>query len=118
MIVLVCGGRDFSDRDLVYTTLDKVIAKYPEMWLLTGSCPDGADALAEAWAKEREIPYCGVPARWKALGKMAGPIRNRIMRDLWEPKACIAFPGGVGTRGMVKLMEDVGVKAWLVGWSG
>lgn len=118
MIVLVCGGRDFIDRDLVYTTLDKVLSKYPDGLMIVHGAAKGADTLAEDWCKSREVMYVGVPARWKRFGKVAGMRRNRIMRDVWEPKACIAFPGGVGTRGMVKLMEEVGVKSWLVGWSG
>lgn len=118
MIVLVCGGRDFADRDLVYSTLDKVLAKYPDGLMVVHGAADGADTLAEDWCKSREVMYVGVPARWKKYGRPAGPHRNRMMRDLWEPKACIAFPGGVGTRGMIKFMEEVGVNPWCVGWDG
>lgn len=115
MIVLVCGGRDFSDRILLFGTMDRVLSKHPGMWLLHGAAP-GADSLAEEWAKDRQIPYIGVPARWDAMGRKAGPIRNRIMRDVWKPYACVAFPGAVGTRGMIDLMKEVGVEPWLVGW--
>lgn len=118
MIVLVCGGRDFSDRNLVFSTLDKVLAKYPDGLMIVHGAAKGADLLAEEWCKSREVMYVGVPARWKKYGKPAGPHRNKIMRDLWEPKACIAFPGGDGTRGMIGLMKEVGVEPWLVGWSG
>ena len=46
MIVLVCGGRDFADRDLVYRTMDKVLDKYPDgLLVVTGAAP-GADAIA------------------------------------------------------------------------
>ena len=117
MIVLVCGGRDFVDKSLVFNTLDKVLAKYPEGLMIVHGAANGADALAEAWCKDREVMYVGVPARWKKWGKRAGPARNRQMRDLWEPKACIAFPGGVGTAGMVELMKEVGVEPWKVGWT-
>lgn len=116
MIVLVCGGRDFTDRQLVFDTLDKVRAKYPEMCVVHGAAK-GADLLAEEWCKSRQVMYVGVPAEWDKYGKAAGMKRNRLMRDVWEPKACIAFPGGVGTRGMIDLMKEVGVGAWLVGWS-
>ena len=117
MIVLVCGGRDFTDRDLVYRTMDKVLDKYPDgLLLVTGAAP-GADTLAEEWCKAREVMYLGVPARWKKYGRSAGPQRNKLMRDMWEPKACVAFKGGDGTKGMIKLMREVGIEPWLVGWA-
>ena len=117
MIVLVCGGRDFQDRDLLFSTMDKVLAKYPEGLVIVHGAAKGADLMAEKWCKSREVMYVGVPAKWKKYGNHAGPRRNRIMRDLWKPDSCIAFPGGVGTNGMVELMAEVGVKAWTVGWS-
>lgn len=116
MIVLVCGGRDFSDRDLLFSTLDKVLAKYSSGLIIVHGAAKGADLLAEEWCKSRQVMYVGVPAEWDKYGNAAGMHRNRIMRDVWEPKACIAFKGGVGTRGMIKLMKEVGVEAWLVGW--
>lgn len=116
MIVLVCGGRDFSDKGLVFSTMDRVLAKHADGLMVLHGSAKGADLLAEEWCKSRQVMYVGVPAQWDKYGKSAGPKRNRIMRDVWEPKACIAFKGGDGTRGMIGLMEEVGVKAWMVGW--
>ena len=117
MIVLVCGGRDFTDRGLLFSTMDRVLAKYPDGLLVVHGAAKGADLLAEEWCKSREVMYIGVPAQWARFGKAAGMQRNRIMRDVWEPKACIAFKGGVGTRGMIGLMREIGVEPWLVGWT-
>lgn len=116
VIVLVCGGRDFSDRALLFTTMDRVLAKYPDGLLVVHGSAKGADLLAEEWCKARQVMYVGVPAQWDRFGKSAGMQRNRIMRDVWEPKACIAFKGGVGTLGMIGLMREVGVEPWKVGW--
>ena len=118
MIVLVCGGRDFTDRQLVFDTLDRVRSKYPDNLVVVHGAAKGADLLAEEWCKSRQVMYVGVPAQWDKYGKAAGMQRNRVMRDVWQPKACIAFKGGTGTRGMIKLMEEVGVKVWMVGWHG
>lgn len=119
MRILVCGGRDFADRDLVFQTLDAVVRKYgtAKLGIIHGACPTGADKYAEEWAKSREVAYIGVPARWKVEGKAAGPIRNKRMRDTTSPDQCIAFKGGAGTRGMIDLMREVGIEPWLVGWS-
>lgn len=116
--ILVCGGRDFEDDGLVFRTLDAVLRKHgPDgLVIIHGACKTGADSFAERWAKYREIPYIGVPARWTEQGRAAGPIRNKRMRDTTSPDQCIAFDGGDGTRGMIALMREIGVEPWLVGW--
>lgn len=116
VIVLVCGGRDFSDRQLVFDTLDRVLAKYTDGLLVVHGSAKGADLLAEEWCKARQVMYVGAPAQWDRFGKAAGMQRNRVMRDVCGPKACIAFRGGVGTLGMINLMREVGVEPWKVGW--
>jgi hypothetical protein len=115
MKVLVCGGRDFADKDLLFATLDRVHSKFgDELVIVHGACPTGADAMAEEWAKEREVEYMGFPARWNRLGHPAGPERNKRMRDRAKPDAAIAFKGGRGTNGMCRLMSEIGVEPWRV----
>ena len=54
--VLVCGGRDFHDKTLVWRTLDEVAGvseAEPLGWGVTiihGACPTGADMWADGWA--------------------------------------------------------------------
>jgi hypothetical protein len=117
--ILVCGGRDFPDRDLVFRTLDAVARKHgtETLAIIHGACLTGADKFAEEWAKEREVAYIGFPARWKTEGRAAGPLRNKRMRDATSPDHCIAFRGDRGTRGMIALMREIGIEPWLVGWS-
>lgn len=116
MIVLVCGGRDFSDRGLLNSSLDRVRSKYNEGLVILHGAAKGADLMAEDWCKSRQVPYIGVPARWDEYGKRAGMIRNRMMRDVFMPEACVAFKGGVGTQGMINLMREKSIEPWLVGW--
>lgn len=115
MRVLVCGGRDFADRDLLFATLDKVLAKYGDGLVIVHGAARGADLMAEEWAKSREVEYMGFPARWHRLAKKAGRERNTRMRDKAAPEACVAFAGGDGTAMMVGLMKDIGIEAWRVG---
>jgi hypothetical protein len=118
MRVLVCGGRDFDNEAWIYDALNKVYAKYGDnLEIITGACPEGADNIAEKWAKEMQVDYRGLPAKWTKQGRSAGPIRNKRMRDTTQPDACIAFPGGNGTKGMIALMREIGIEPWLVGWS-
>ena len=108
MIVLVCGGRDFADREFLFATMDKVHGKSPVSLVVEGEA-DGADTLAREWAWSRGIHVAAVRALWDTHGKAAGPKRNETML-LLKPYAVIAFPGGRGTAHMVKAARKAGVR--------
>jgi hypothetical protein len=112
-LCLVCGGRDYANRDRVFTVLDAIAAKHPNITILTGTCPTGADALAEEWAKARERPYIGVPAEWAKHGTAAGPMRNAVLLH-YLPHGVVAFPGRSGTANMCDQAEEAGVRVWRV----
>jgi hypothetical protein len=62
---------------------------------------DGADTLAYDVCKEVGIEQCRIPACWNKYQRAAGPIRNRLMLDLFPTLDLVmAFPGGVGTANM------------------
>lgn len=114
--VLVCGGRVYNDRTAVYNVLDAVHALEPISLLIHGACCDketgelcGADGLAEQWAISRQIPYCGMPAKWNQHGRSAGPIRNGEMLAKWKPQRVVAFPGSLGTVDMVHKSRAAGI---------
>lgn len=109
--VLVCGGRDFTDRDFVWWCLDTLNAK-KTIELVIHGCAAGADTFAEQWASQKvgECTAYGVPADWKKHGNRAGPIRNRLMLELGKPSLVLAFDGGAGTRDMCAAATAAGVR--------
>ena len=114
MKVLVCGGRDFDDREFVWKTLDDL----NEAWLkeftmiIQGECPRGADKHAKEWAEARGIHCAGVKALWNKYGKGAGMRRNEAMMQL-APTLLVAFPGGPGTANMIETAETWNANDWL-----
>lgn len=108
MRVLVCGGRDFWDRDVVYQVMGKLHAAKPIGLLIHGNAR-GADALGKIWAVREGVSHHPCPAQWSKHGKRAGPIRNQNMLGL-SPDLVVAFPGGAGTRDMVKRAKAAGVR--------
>ncbi len=108
MKVLVCGGRRFSDRHLLFRVMD-ALHKEHRVTLVIHGAQRGADNIAERWARERELPFVGVPAKWTVLGTQAGPTRNRFMVTEWKPDLVIAFPGNRGTRNMVAVANEMGI---------
>lgn len=109
MRVLITGGRDFADRDLLVRTLDRLHETLKFTLLIHGDAK-GADRLAGEWAVERHVQVLACPANWKKYGRGAGPMRNRQMLEK-KPDLLIAFPGGKGTADMVQVAREAGLRA-------
>jgi hypothetical protein len=107
MTVLVCGGRDYTDRARLFRLLDFNRAK---IGMIVHGGAKGADTLAGNWCYERGVPMMLVPAEWARFGKKAGFIRNEKMLAIGRPDLVVAFPGGVGTAMMVQLAKQAGVR--------
>jgi hypothetical protein len=106
--VLVCGGRDFNDREAVFTYLDRLHSQKPISHIIHGAAR-GADTLAGEWAGWAGVTVSPYPADWGTHGKAAGALRNRAMLVEGEPNLVIAFPGGRGTADMVRRAEAAGI---------
>lgn len=111
MIVLVCGGRNFVDYDLLAGYLDGLHRCRPITKIIHGAAR-GADSLAGRWAQELGIASRAFPADWKAHGRGAGPIRNQQMLDEGRPESVVAFPGGRGTADMVRRAKAAGLPVY------
>lgn len=115
MRVLVCGGRDFTDRQAVYTHLNRIHAETPITLIIHGHAK-GADRLGWDWARIHRIPARGFHADWDRHGKKAGPIRNRKMLAEGRPELVLAFPtpNSVGTWHMITISRAAGVRVEVV----
>lgn len=112
--VLVCGGRDYTDRDEMFDVLDFHHSIKTIDYLIHG-CAKGADSLAGEWAKSRSIPVEIYPALWDEHGRNAGPIRNQLMLDDGNPDVVIAFPtGGPGTNDMMRRANKAGIPVIII----
>lgn len=106
MRAIICGGRDYSNHDHAFQSLDAIHSKSPITHVIEGGAR-GADRLARSWAISRNIPYTTVNANWNQYGKRAGYLRNKRMRDEFSPDLVIAMPGGVGTKMMIQLANAI-----------
>jgi hypothetical protein len=108
MRVLVCGGRDFINKECIFDRLDKVHNIIKITLIIEGEAR-GVDSIARSWAESRNVNLKPVPANWELYGKRAGPIRNsEMLKEL--PDVVIAFPGGVGTRDMINRAKKNNIK--------
>jgi hypothetical protein len=108
MKVIVCGGRDYNNWEMLFSVLDD----FHELWTieeLHHGAARGADTMAGEWAERRSIPVVRHPAEWAKYGGAAGPIRNSYMLRDAAPDIVIAFKGGRGTADMVGKAKHAGV---------
>ena len=105
---IVCGGRDYDDRQAVFSFLDRFQHNEGRISCLIEGGTTGADRLAAEWTKHHRVTLDTHPANWEEHGRAAGPIRNAEML-LEKPDFVIAFPGGRGTENMVKQAKEARV---------
>lgn len=126
MRVLVTGSRDWTGHHgeaRIYMVLNVVLALCEvlgqKLTIVHGDGP-GADQLIDAWALRREDSGVTVeryPAPW-ALGKYAGPLRNRSMVNEGADM-CIGFlkDASRGTVGTLTLAREFGIPTHTVHWN-
>lgn len=113
MKVIVCGGRNYTDRYKVFRVLDDIMNfNEDHIFIFHGDC-SGADELAHEWAVTRGFPVAAIPAHWDFYSKSAGPRRNGWMLEL-KPDFVVAFPGKDGTKNMIAQAEKAGVPVKVV----
>ena len=111
MKVLVCGGRNFIDKEAIECALNYAHDRKGISCLIHGDCR-GVDRICGDWAKSKGVPVLVVPANWDFYGNKAGPIRNKWMIDFCKPDLVVGFEGGKGTEGMIKLAQSDGIEIW------
>jgi hypothetical protein len=112
--VVVAGSRFSKDKEFVWASLDLIHAERNIVRLAHGDC-DGADKLARDWAISRGIDVRGYPVDWRQFPfgdprqRALGPQRNALMLKTEHPDLVITFPGGKGTRNLLKQAEQLGL---------
>jgi hypothetical protein len=137
MRILVCGGRTYDDRDMVWQILDDYQRRHGSITIIQGGAP-GADALAKEWCYKRQKKgtLISVPAAWEDLSHPDAVIRIRADGSRYDaatgvrrnaemldekPDLVLAFPGNKGTGDMLRRAEDAKKKGMpieirKVGW--
>ena len=86
------SGGDTTDHQLIWDKLDQVHAKHPDMVLLHGGTPKGAERIAATWANNRKIPQVAFKPDWTKHAK-AAPFKRNDQMLATMPIGVIIFPG-------------------------
>lgn len=108
MRLLVCGDRNWTDKEAIKTRL-----RYFKPDVVIHGKARGVDRLAGEAAEELGIPVIAFPAEWKKYGLAAGPIRNQQMLNEGQPNHVAAFHTDIenskGTKDMVTRARKAGI---------
>ena len=102
------GGADFQDINKIWAVLDKIQVKYPDMILLHGGSPKGAELIAAKWAENRGITQVVFKPDWKAHNKAAPFKKNDKLLET-VPVGMIACPGNGITENLVDKARKIGI---------
>ena len=107
------GGFDFNDHRLIWDRLDKVHAKHPDMVLLHGGSPKGAELIAAKWATNRKVPQIAFKPDWTKHAKAAPFKRNDAMLAVL-PIGVMHFPGTGIQDNLADKAKKLGIPVWKV----
>lgn len=103
MKVIVAGGRDFCNYDLLAEKLDYLLSNQTDIVIVCGEAK-GADSLGKMYAQCRKYKVLSYPADWKKYGKSAGIRRNKEMAKVAD--GLVAFWDGK-SRGTANMIEEM-----------
>jgi hypothetical protein len=105
------GGHDCNDHRLIRDKLDQVHAKHPDMVLLHGGSPKGAERIAARWADHRKVPQIAFRPDWTKHAKAAPFKRNDQMLDVL-PIGVMVFPGTGIQENLADKARKLGIPVW------
>lgn len=115
--IAVTGGLDFNDHRLIWAKLDQVRAKHPDMVLLHGGSPKGAELIAARWADHRKVTQIAFKPDWTKHAKSAPFKRNDAMLETL-PIGVIVFPGTGIQENLADKARKLGIPVWKFGTGG
>ena len=115
--LIVAGGRDFADYDLLSKViLDLAHGEYADYALsIVSGMARGADTLGYMFAVKHNVVVYQYPADWNKYGKSAGYMRNRDM-GLFADGLLAFWSGSKGTHHMIKYMGTLGKPVHIVNY--
>ena len=105
------GGLDFNDHYAIWDRLDKALAKHPNMVLMHGGSPRGAERIAACWADNRKVAQIAFKPDWARHVKAAPFKRNDAMLEAM-PIGIVVFPGSGISANLADKARKVGIPVW------
>jgi len=112
--IALTGGTTCNDYARIWDSLDKARARHPDMVLIHGGSPKGAEKIAACWADNRGVPQIVFKPDWTRHRNAAPFKRNDQMLDAL-PIGVIAFPGSGIAQNLADKARRIGIPVWSFG---
>lgn len=122
LVVVVTGGRDYTDRSAVFGVLDELRELHAVRVVMHGACPvapGGADWIADDWTVARHVPCRAFPPdprhgyrRFATRNHRMVEAANTLRVQSVRTPLVVAFPGGRGTAMTKGIATELGVPVW------
>lgn len=109
--IAVSSGPGFNDVGLVWSVLDKILVKFPDMILLHGATPSGGERIAARWADHRGVTSVPFKPDWDRHKKAAPFKRNDAILETM-PKGLLVLPGTGIQDNIFDKAKAMGIKRW------
>jgi hypothetical protein len=110
--VIIAGGRDFTNEDLLKTTCDQLLVG-TDFEIVSGTAR-GADRLGEFYAMERNLSIRRFQPDWDKFGKRAGYLRNEEMAGYADWLIAFWDERSRGTKHMIDIATERGLKIHVI----
>ncbi|WP_413992228.1 DUF2493 domain-containing protein [Labrys okinawensis] len=114
---IVFSGGDTTDHMLIWAKLDQIHARHPDMVLMHGGSPKGAEKIAARWADHRKVPQIAFKPDWTKHAKAAPFKRNDQMLAVM-PIGVIIFPGTGIQDNLADKARSLGIPVYRFGKGG
>ena len=112
--IAFAGGLECNDTDMIWDALDRARTKHPDMVLLHGGSPKGAERIAACWADNRKVPQIVFKPDWTRNAK-AAPFKRNDALLATMPRGVIIFPGSGITENLADKARRFGIPVWRFG---
>jgi hypothetical protein len=106
--IAFAGGVECNDHHRIWTALDRVRTKHPDMVLMHGGSPRGAEKIAACWADARKVPQIVFKPDWVRHAKAAPFKRNDQLLEAL-PIGIVVFPGSGVTDNLADKARKLGI---------
>ena len=117
MCIRDSSGGDSTDHRLIWDRLDQIHTKHPDMVLLHGGSPKGAERIAATWASSRKVPQVAFKPDWTRHAKAAPFKRNDQMLNV-VPIGVVIFPGTGIQDNLADKARKMGIPVYRFGSGG
>ena len=112
--IAFAGGVECNDHQRIWDALDKVHSKHPQMVLLHGDSPRGAERIAACWAQSRKVTQIAFKPDWARHAKAAPFKRNDALLETM-PIGLVLFPGSGISENLADKARRLGIPVWRFG---